>query len=161
MTTAAGLLSVLLFHLLLSANLISKIDPDSAYSRRWPPWLRPRKLGKVSVDTFNPKVNFFFSILMTLAGLTGISSSSLSSYRWPMKAHRSGTVIAWFHAWSTAGYEYLLYAKLRPSMPLWLQFVNVVGTLINVTVTSTYAYALSRPISSSAASSFHHLVTML
>ena len=31
-----------------------------------------KKLGKVSVDTFGPKANFFFSLLMTLVGLTGV-----------------------------------------------------------------------------------------
>ena len=115
-----------------------------------------KKLGKVSVDTFGPKANFFFSILMTLVGLTGIFPFIfviILSLTDESSIVRNGYRLI-PDAWSTAGYEYLFTQSSTILNAFMVTvFVTVVGTLINVTVTSTYAYALSRP--------YFILVTML
>ena len=107
-----------------------------------------KKLGKVSVDTFGPKANFFFSILMTLVGLTGIFPFIfviILSLTDESSIVRNGYRLI-PDAWSTAGYEYLFTQSSTILNAFMVTvFVTVVGTLINVTVTSTYAYALSRP----------------
>lgn len=66
-----------------------------------------KKLGKVSVDTFGPKANFFFSILMTLVGLTGIFPFIfviILSLTDESSIVRNGYRLI-PDAWSTAGYE--------------------------------------------------------
>ena len=107
-----------------------------------------KKLGKVSVDTFGPKANFFFSLLMTLVGLTGVFPFIfviILSLTDENSIVRNGYRLI-PDAWSTAGYEYLFtQSSTIVNAFLVTVFVTVVGTLINVTVTSTYAYALSRP----------------
>ena len=72
-----------------------------------------KKLGKVSVDTFGPKANFFFSILMTLVGLTGIFPFIfviILSLTDESSIVRNGYRLI-PDAWSTAGYEYLYLAN--------------------------------------------------
>ena len=107
-----------------------------------------KKLGKVSVDTFGPKANFFFSLLMTLVGLTGVFPFIfviILSLTDENSIVRNGYRLI-PDAWSTAGYEYLFtQSSTIVNAFMVTVFVTVVGTLINVTVTSTYAYALSRP----------------
>lgn len=107
-----------------------------------------KKLGKVSVDTFGPKSNLFFSILMTLVGFTGIFPFLfviILSLTDENSIARNGYRLI-PEAWSTAGYEYLFTqsSTILNAFGVTL-FVTIVGTIINVTVTSTYAYALSRP----------------
>ena len=107
-----------------------------------------KKLGKVSVDTFGPKANFFFSLLMTLVGLTGVFPFIfviILSLTDENSIVRNGYRLI-PDAWSTAGYEYLFtQSSTIVNAFMVTVFVTVVGTLINVTVTSTYASALSRP----------------
>ena len=107
-----------------------------------------KKLGKVSVDTFGPKANFFFSLLMILVGLTGVFPFIfviILSLTDENSIVRNGYRLI-PDAWSTAGYEYLFtQSSTIVNAFMVTVFVTVVGTLINVTVTSTYAYALSRP----------------
>ena len=67
-----------------------------------------KKLGKVSVDTFGPKANFFFSLLMTLVGLTGVFPFIfviILSLTDENSIVRNGYRLI-PDAWSTAGYEF-------------------------------------------------------
>lgn len=107
-----------------------------------------KKVDKVQVDRFGKKANIPFSILMTLIGFLGIfpfifiiivsftSESSIlqNGYRlWPSE-------------WSLDGYKYLATMSSQILNALMVSIlVTVLGTITNVTLTSTYAYALSRP----------------
>ncbi|MDO4431701.1 MAG: carbohydrate ABC transporter permease [Aerococcaceae bacterium] len=108
---------------------------------------KQQTLGRVSVDSFGPKADRFFSILMSIVGFLGIfplifviiislteeKSLAINGYRLIPEA------------WSLASYEYIFKSSSQLTQALMVTtFITVVGTIINVTFTSTYAYALSR-----------------
>ena len=91
-----------------------------------------KKLGKVSVDTFGPKANFFFSLLMTLVGLTGVFPFIfviILSLTDENSIVRNGYRLI-PDAWSTAGYEYLFtQSSTIVNAFMVTVFVTVTGAL--------------------------------
>lgn len=107
-----------------------------------------KKIEKVQVDRFGKKANGIFSILMTLVGFLGIfpflfiiiislsSEQSISQNGYRLLPSE----------WSFDGYTYLANMSGQILNALFISvLVTVLGTLVSVTITSTYAYALSRP----------------
>lgn len=110
--------------------------------------MNKKKIEKVQVDRFSKTANIPFSILMTVVGFLGIfpfifiiivsltSESAIlqNGYRfWPSE-------------WSIDGYKYLSSMSSQILNALLVSVtVTVLGTLLNVSMTATYAYALSRP----------------
>lgn len=105
------------------------------------------KIDSVNVKGFSKKSNIFFTLLMVIVAIacvfpfvfviiisfTSEQSISLNGYRLiPAE-------------WSLEGYRYLFEMKEQIIQALFITvFVTVVGTIVNVTFTSTYAYAISR-----------------
>lgn len=105
------------------------------------------KIDSVNVKGFSKKSNIFFTLLMVIVAIacvfpfvfviiisfTSEQSISLNGYRLiPAE-------------WSLEGYRYLFEMKEQILQALFITvFVTVVGTIVNVTFTSTYAYAISR-----------------
>lgn len=107
-----------------------------------------KKIERVQVDRFGKKTNFIFSILMSIVGFLGVfpfifiiivsltSESSIIQNGYKLFPSE----------WSIEGYRYLSTMSGQILNALMVSvLVTVLGTIINVTFTSTYAYALSRP----------------
>ncbi|MGX6969724.1 carbohydrate ABC transporter permease [Vagococcus bubulae] len=108
-----------------------------------------KKVKKVEIRAFSPKVDLFFSILIALfaisclipfifviiISLTGESALTANGYSFFPKE------------WSFEAYKYIfsgnMSAKIVRSFGVTI-FVTVVGTIVNATITSLYAYAISR-----------------
>lgn len=107
-----------------------------------------KKIEKVRVDRFGKKANLLFSVLMSFVGFLGIFPFifiiivSLTSEQ--SIIHHGYQLIP--AEWSVEGYKYLssMASKIINALIISV-IVTVLGTLINVSFTSTYAYALSRP----------------
>lgn len=109
---------------------------------------KKKKIENVRISTFGKKANIFFNILIGLFALTCIFPFifviiiSLTS--------ENSLVLNGYalipSEWSFDGYRYLAEMKDQLLQALFITvFVTVFGTLVNVTFTSTYAYAISRP----------------
>lgn len=108
-----------------------------------------KKVKKVEIRAFSPKVDLFFSILIALfaisclipfifviiISLTSESALTANGYSFFPKE------------WSFEAYKYIfsgnMSAKIVRSFGITI-FVTVVGTIVNATITSLYAYAISR-----------------
>lgn len=106
-----------------------------------------KKVNRVQVDKFGRVPNILFSALMLFVGFLGVFPFLfiiILSLTDEQSIIENGYRLI-PSAWSFDGYAYLFTLGsdiLRAFLVTVL--VTVVGTLINVTVTSTYAYALSR-----------------
>ncbi|WP_318753934.1 carbohydrate ABC transporter permease [Globicatella sp. PHS-GS-PNBC-21-1553] len=105
-------------------------------------------MERVQVDRFGKKTNFIFSILMSIVGFLGVFPFifiiivSLTSEN---SIIQNGYKL-FPSEWSIEGYRYLSTMSGQILNALMVSvLVTVLGTIINVTFTSTYAYALSRP----------------
>lgn len=109
---------------------------------------KKQSIIEVRHRTFGKKTNLFFTLLVGLfaficvfpllfvivISMTSEQSLLTNGYQlWPQQ-------------WSFEGYRYLYEMKEQILQSLFITvFVTVVGTLVNVSFTSTYAYAISRP----------------
>ena len=109
--------------------------------------MKKKKIGKVDIRSFGPKTDLLLSIVLGLFALSCIfpfifviivsftSETSITIHGYSLFPKE----------WSLEGYRYLydfrhqLFSSLGVTV-----FVTVVGTFINTTFTSTYAYAISR-----------------
>lgn len=112
------------------------------------PSSKKKKVENVRISTFSKGTNLFFNVVVALFALTCIFPFifviiiSLTS--------ENSLVVNGYalipQEWSLDGYRYLAEIKDQLLQALFVTvFITVVGTLINVTFTSTYAYAISRP----------------
>ncbi len=108
-----------------------------------------KKVKKVEIRTFSPGVDLFFSIVVALFAISCIipfifviiisltSEGSLANNGYSF----------WPEAWSFEAYRYIFSGQM--SQKIIRAFgvtilVTVLGTLLNSTITSLYAYAISR-----------------
>lgn len=106
-----------------------------------------QKVNRVQVDKFGKVSNTIFSILMMFVGFLGVFPFIfiiILSLTNEQSIIENGYRLL-PSSWSIDGYKYLftLGSDIFRSF-LMTVMVTVIGTLINVSVTSTYAYALSR-----------------
>ena len=108
---------------------------------------KKKKIDSVNVKGFSKPANIIFTILMALVALTCVFPfifviiiSLTSEQSITMNGYR---LIP--SEWSLDGYRYLIEMKGQILQALFISvFVTVVGTIVNVVFTSTYAYAISR-----------------
>ena len=104
-----------------------------------------KKVTRVEVLTFSPKVDFFFNILIALFAI-----SCLVPFIFVIIISLTSEVSLAEHGysffpqeWSFAAYEYIFAGQM--SEKIFRAFVvTVFGTLVNASITSLYAYAISR-----------------
>lgn len=110
--------------------------------------MKKKKVTQLTVRTFGKKADFLFNILVAVFAFSCIfpfifviiisltSETSLITNGYALIPSE----------WSFEGYRYLGEMKDQILQALFITvFVTVVGTMVNVTFTSTYAYAVSRP----------------
>ncbi|MGX7417545.1 carbohydrate ABC transporter permease [Carnobacterium gallinarum] len=110
--------------------------------------MKKKKVTQLTVRTFGKKADFLFNLLVAIFAFSCIfpfifviiisltSEASLITNGYALIPKE----------WSFEGYRYLAEMKDQILQALFVTvFVTVVGTLVNVTFTSTYAYAISRP----------------
>src|SRR5699024_5031022 len=106
-----------------------------------------KKVNRVQVDKFGRVPNILFSALMLFVGFLGVFPFLfiiILSLTDEQSIIENGYRLI-PSAWSFDGYAYLFTLGSDILRAFFVTvLVTVVGTLINVTVTSTYAYALSR-----------------
>lgn len=106
-----------------------------------------KKVNRVQVDKFGRVPNILFSALMLFVGFLGVFPFLfiiILSLTDEQSIIENGYRLI-PSAWSFDGYAYLFTLGSDILRAFFVTIlVTVVGTLINVTVTSTYAYALSR-----------------
>lgn len=108
---------------------------------------KKKKIDSVSVHSFNRGADLFFNIIVAIFAISCLvplffvvvisltDENALATYGYRL----------WPKVWSFAGYRYLATMGGELLRSLWISIlVTVVGTLINSTFTSTYAYAISR-----------------
>ena len=111
--------------------------------------MKKKKITNVSVRSFNPTVNVIFNIVIAIFALSCI----LPFFFVIMISLTSETSLAeagyrfWPKEFSTAAYSYIFAGKM--SGKIFQAFgvtvmVTVLGTIINSTMTSLYAYVISR-----------------
>ena len=109
--------------------------------------IQKEKIDNVGIHSFSKKSNFFFTLLLTLVGLTCVlpfifvvmisltdeQSLAVHGFQfWPAK-------------FGFDGYLFLVQFKDKILQALFITlFVTIVGTACNVFITTTYAYAISR-----------------
>ncbi|EOL46291.1 carbohydrate ABC transporter permease [Enterococcus phoeniculicola] len=109
--------------------------------------MEKQQVQSVNVKGFSPKANILFSVLMWIVAISCIfpflfviiisftSEQSLTTQGYQIIPSQ----------WSLDGYRYLFEMKDQILQALFITvFVTIVGTIVNVAFTSTYAYALSR-----------------
>lgn len=106
-----------------------------------------KKIEKIEIRSFGPKADLFFNILIGILALSAIFpflfviGASLTSES-AITIHGYSLIPKEF---SLDGYRYLADFKDQIISSLGVTvFITVVGTIINTTFTSTYAYAISR-----------------
>lgn len=106
-----------------------------------------KKVNRVQVDKFGRVPNILFSALMLFVGFLGVFPFLfiiILSLTDEQSIIENGYRLI-PSAWSFDGYAYLFTLGSDILRAFFVTvLVTIVGTLINVTVTSTYAYALSR-----------------
>lgn len=106
-----------------------------------------KKVNRVQVDKFGRVPNILFSALMLFVGFLGVFPFLfiiILSLTDEQSIIENGYRLI-PSAWSFDGYAYLFTLGSDILRAFFVTvLVTVVGTLINVTMTSTYAYALSR-----------------
>lgn len=110
--------------------------------------MRKKTVSKVEIRSFNKPVNFFFNLLIAAFALSCVlpflfvvaisltNETALATYGYSF----------WPKEFSLFGYTYLfdqMHEKIFQALLVTLT-VTVVGTLINSTATSLYAYVISR-----------------
>lgn len=111
--------------------------------------MKKKKITNVSVRSFNPTVNVIFNIVIAIFALSCV----LPFFFVIMISLTSETSLAevgyrfWPQEFSTAAYSYIFAGKM--SGKIFQAFgvtvmVTVLGTIINSTMTSLYAYVISR-----------------
>lgn len=108
---------------------------------------KKKKIDSVTVHSFSRGTDLFFNIIVGIFALSCLlplffvivisltDENALATYGYRL----------WPKVWSFAGYRYLATMGGELLRSLWISvLVTVVGTLINSTFTSTYAYAISR-----------------
>lgn len=110
--------------------------------------VRKKTVSKVEIRSFNKPVNFFFNLLIAAFALSCVlpflfvvaisltNETALATYGYSF----------WPKEFSLFGYTYLfdqMHEKIFQALLVTLT-VTVVGTLINSTATSLYAYVISR-----------------
>lgn len=109
--------------------------------------IQKEKIDNVGIHSFSKKADFFFNIIVALFALSCILPFffviviSLTD--------ETRLVVDGFQFWpskvSFAGYEFLYQLKDKILQSLFITvFITVVGTVLNVFFTTTYAYAISR-----------------
>ena len=108
-----------------------------------------KKVARVEVRAFSPKVDLFFNILIALFAISCLipfifviiisltSETSLAEHGYSFFPQE----------WSFAAYEYIFAGQMSEKIFRAFGvtiFVTVFGTLINASLTSLYAYAISR-----------------
>ncbi|MDT1959419.1 carbohydrate ABC transporter permease [Carnobacterium divergens] len=108
---------------------------------------KKKKINTVKVQTFGKKADIFFNIIIALFAFSCIFPFIfviIISFTSETSLITEGYRII-PSSWSFDGYRYLYEMKDQILQALFITvFVTVVGTLVNVTFTSTYAYAISR-----------------
>ena len=98
--------------------------------------IQKEKIDNVGIHSFSKKSNFFFTLLLTLVGLTCVLPFIFV------------VMISLTDEQSLAvhdGYLFLVQFKDKILQALFITlFVTIVGTACNVFITTTYAYAISR-----------------
>ncbi|MFW7432944.1 carbohydrate ABC transporter permease [Vagococcus carniphilus] len=108
-----------------------------------------KKVARVEVRAFSPKADFFFNILIALFAISCLipfifviiisltSETSLAEHGYSFFPQE----------WSFAAYDYIfagqMSSKIFRAFGVTI-FVTVFGTLVNATMTSLYAYVISR-----------------
>jgi putative aldouronate transport system permease protein len=109
--------------------------------------MEKKKISHVKVKSFGRKADIFFNILIALFAFSCIFPFIfviIISFTSDQSLLTNGYSL-FPKEWSLAGYTYLSNLKDQILQSLFITvFVTVVGTIINVTLTSTYAYAISR-----------------
>ena len=109
--------------------------------------MKKEKIDNVGVHSFSKKADIFFNLIVAL-----IAFSCLLPFFFVMiisMTNETRLVVVGFQFWpkefSFAGYEFLkkLQGPILQSLFITM-FITVVGTLINVFMTTAYAYAISR-----------------
>ena len=108
-----------------------------------------KKVTRVEVRAFSPKVDFFFNILIALFAI-----SCLVPFIFVIIISLTSEVSLAEHGysffpqeWSFAAYEYIFAGQMSEKIFRAFGvtiFVTVFGTLVNASITSLYAYAISR-----------------
>ena len=106
-----------------------------------------QKVNRVQVDKFGKLPNTIFSLLMLFVGFLGVFPFIfiiILSLTDEQSIIENGYRL-FPSSWSFEGYKYLFTLGSDILRSLFMTvIVTVLGTIINVSVTSTYAYALSR-----------------
>ena len=111
---------------------------------------KKKKVKKVNVRTFDRKTNAIFNILIGLFAISCIIPFIfVIIISFTDESYLINHGYSFFPtAWSTDAYHYILQGamsqRIMKSFGVSV-FITVVGTFINTTMTSTYAYAISRP----------------
>lgn len=109
--------------------------------------MEKQKVQSVNVKGFSPKANILFSVLMWIVAISCIFPF-LFVIIISFTSEQSLTIQGYQiipSQWSLDGYRYLFEMKDQILQALFITvFVTIVGTIVNVAFTSTYAYALSR-----------------
>ena len=108
---------------------------------------KKKKIDSVTVHSFSRGTDLFFNIIVGIFALSCLlplffvivisltDENALATYGYRL----------WPKVWSFAGYKYLATMGGELLRSLWISvLVTVVGTVINSTFTSTYAYEISR-----------------
>lgn len=105
------------------------------------------KINSVRVKGFSKKADFFFNLLMMFFSILAVFPLIfiiIISFTDETSITMNGYQLI-PQAWSLQGYEYLEQMKGELLQSLFITvFVTVVGTIMNTTITSLYAYAISR-----------------
>ncbi|CQR25663.1 binding-protein-dependent transport system membrane protein [Streptococcus varani] len=112
--------------------------------------MKKKKVGKINVRTFDKKTNAIFNILIALFSISCVIPFifviiiSLTDENYLVNHGYS----FFPKLWSNQAYEYIFQGvmaqKIFRSFGVSV-FITLLGTFINTTMTSTYAYAISRP----------------
>lgn len=111
--------------------------------------MKKKKINQVQVRSFNPTVNFIFNVIIALFAISCVlpfifviaisltSEGALAQYGYRF----------WPKEFSLAAYQYILQGDMSGRIIRALGvtvLITVVGTVINSTMTSLYAYVISR-----------------
>ncbi|HHJ7989481.1 TPA: carbohydrate ABC transporter permease [Streptococcus pyogenes] len=111
---------------------------------------KKKKVEKVNVRTFDRKTNAIFNILIGLFAISCIIPFIfVIIISFTDESYLINHGYSFFpDVWSTKAYQYIFQGamshRIMRSFGISV-FITVVGTFINTTMTSTYAYAISRP----------------
>ncbi|SFH56521.1 carbohydrate ABC transporter permease [Pisciglobus halotolerans] len=109
--------------------------------------VKKKKIQSVKIKGFGKKANFLFNLMMAFLSFLAVFPLIfivIISFTDETAITVNGYQLI-PETWSLQGYHYLAQMKGELLQALFITvFVTVVGTLINTTITSLYAYAISR-----------------